>query len=430
MELSREQQLIFDKYVCGENIFMTGPGGSGKSALIRIIYEHALNEVKKSDAIRSEVKTKVRVCAMTGCAALLLNCNATTIHSFAGIGIGNKPIDELVQKVKKNKFARTTWRETKLLIVDEVSMMSMDLFDTLNQIGKSLRNCELPFGGIQVIFSGDFYQLPPVAKTVVYCFESADWNTVFPNQIELSRVYRQTDNAYASILNQIRIGRIKRSSHETLMQYVRGPPPDDIVVTKLYPTKSQVDMINSAHMAALETEERVYTQTFKLGKQQKSVEVQYELEHIANNMLCEKVVRVKVGAQVMSVVNIQTDNTLEICNGSQGIVTGFAGDLPRVKFNNGIEMVMSRHVWTSEKILGVGVAQIPLILAWALTIHKSQGATLDYAEIDVGSGIFEVGQTYVALSRVKSLEGLYLSSYDPSKIKISRKVMEYYATMT
>ena len=132
----------------------------------------------------------------------------------------------------------------------------------------------------------------------------------------------------------------------------------------------------------------------------------------------------------MSVVNIQTDNTLEICNGSQGVVTGFVGDLPRVKFNNGIEMVMSRHVWTSEKISGVGVAQIPLILAWALTIHKSQGATLDYAEIDVGSGIFEVGQTYVALSRVKSLEGLYLSSYDPSKIKISRKVMEYYATMT
>ena len=130
----------------------------------------------------------------------------------------------------------------------------------------------------------------------------------------------------------------------------------------------------------------------------------------------------------MSIINISSDIGLGVCNGSQGIVTGFCDitGCPRVKFNSGVEMIMTRNTWLSEKIPGVGVSQIPLILAWALTIHKSQGATLDVAEIDVGSGIFECGQTYVALSRVKNLDGLYLTSFDVTKIRINKKVKEFY----
>jgi ATP-dependent DNA helicase PIF1 len=134
----------------------------------------------------------------------------------------------------------------------------------------------------------------------------------------------------------------------------------------------------------------------------------------------------------MCIVNIQSDRGLEVCNGSQGIITGFCdiSGCPRVKYNNGIEMTMSRHVWASEKIPGIGISQVPLILAWALTIHKSQGATMDAAEIDAGSGIFECGQTYVALSRVKSLNGLYLTSFDVSKIRINKKVKDFYEALT
>ena len=141
--------------------------------------------------------------------------------------------------------------------------------------------------------------------------------------------------------------------------------------------------------------------------------------------------RMKIGAQVMCIINIQSDRGLDVCNGSQGIITGFCDitGCPRVKYNNGIDMVMSRHVWASEKIPGIGIAQVPLILAWALTIHKSQGATMDTAEIDVGSGIFECGQTYVALSRVKSLSGLYLTSFDVSKIRINKKVKGFYEAL-
>jgi hypothetical protein len=141
--------------------------------------------------------------------------------------------------------------------------------------------------------------------------------------------------------------------------------------------------------------------------------------------------KLKIGAQVMCVVNIQSDTGLEVCNGSQGIVTDFCEitGCPRVKFNNGSERIMTRHVWASDKIPGIGVSQVPLILAWALTIHKSQGATLDAAEIDVGSGIFECGQTYVALSRVKSLQGLYLTSFDANRIRINKKVKDYYEAL-
>jgi len=134
----------------------------------------------------------------------------------------------------------------------------------------------------------------------------------------------------------------------------------------------------------------------------------------------------------MCVVNIQSDTGLEVCNGSQGLITDFCEitGCPRLKFNNGSERIMTRNIWASDKIPGIGVSQIPLILAWALTIHKSQGATLDAAEIDVGSGIFECGQTYVALSRVKSLDGLYLTSFDATKIRINKKVKEFYESIS
>jgi ATP-dependent DNA helicase PIF1 len=148
--------------------------------------------------------------------------------------------------------------------------------------------------------------------------------------------------------------------------------------------------------------------------------------------MCEKEMKIKIGAQVMCIINIKSElGDVLICNGSQGIVQGYCEvtGSPKVKFNNGIERIMTRHVWESDKIPGIGVSQIPLILSWALTIHKSQGATLDAAEIDVGSGIFECGQTYVALSRVKSLEGLYLTSFDAKRIRINKKVKEYYDSL-
>jgi len=158
-------------------------------------------------------------------------------------------------------------------------------------------------------------------------------------------------------------------------------------------------------------------------------QIKTELEYLKGNLRCDENIQLKIGSQVMCIVNIELTNGEMLCNGSQGIVMRFSTmdkKQPVIRFNNGYEMTMNYHIWPSETIPGVGVSQLPLILAWALTIHKSQGATLDIAEIDAGAGIFECGQTYVALSRVKSLEGLYLTSFDATRIRINKKVQQFY----
>ena len=439
MELSKEQQLAFDKYVQGQNIFITGPGGSGKSALIRKIKEHCIKEIQ--------------VCALTGCAAVLLNCKAKTLHSWSGIGLGNGTIEQNIKKILGSKYKKQIWKDTDVLIVDEVSMLSLKLFNMLNEIGKAVRKNPRPFGGIQLIFSGDFYQLPPIKNndepdTQRFCFESDNWNSIFtPNcQIQLIKIFRQTDETYSSILNQIRVGKIKKKTNDILLQYVGREADENLVVepTKLFPTKNKVEYINNSKMVSLDSEEKEYTVKqildLEMTSEEKRIRVQYsrediqtELDYLTGNLMCDKNIKLKIGAQVMCIINIPlTTNDEMICNGSQGIVTKFCltTSLPIVKYNNGVEMIMGRHIWPSENIPGVGVSQVPLILAWALTIHKSQGATLDTAEIDVGSGIFECGQTYVALSRVKSLDGLYLTSFDVKRIKINTKVKEYYDSLS
>jgi ATP-dependent DNA helicase PIF1 len=443
MELSYEQQLAFQKYAEGRNVFITGPGGTGKSELIRRIYQHASSRFKD-----------IHVCALTGCAAILLSCKAKTLHSWSGIGLGNLPIESLIKKIKGSNFLRALWKDTDILVVDEVSMLSLHLFNLLNQIGKVVRGNSKPFGGIQLIFSGDFYQLPPVGnrdepETMQFCFESTDWNSTFSRecQIQLIKIFRQKDDVYSTILNQIRVGKIKRKSNDLLLRYVGREYDKNLVAepTKLFPTKIKVETINNTKMAELSSKETSYEVKYhtdlKMTTIEKSIRrefnelsIKMELDFLASNLICEKDIKIKVGCQVMCVVNVKSDidDSLEICNGSQGVVTGFcsATGFPFVKFNNGIEKVMPRHTWLSDKIPGVGVSQVPLILAWALTIHKSQGATLDTAEIDVGSGIFECGQTYVALSRVKSLDGLYLTSFDAKRIRISKKVQEFYEKLT
>ena len=433
---SNEQQIAFNKYIERKNIFITGPGGSGKSKLIKDIKKDALKKNKN-----------VQVCALTGCAAVLLECQAKTIHSWAGIGIASGSIESILKKILKCPYKCINWKDVDILIIDEVSMMSTKIFELLDLIGKKIRNNNNPFGGIQIIFSGDFYQLPPVGnkeeiETIQFCFESSLWEKTFTKEcnIQLTQIFRQKDPIYANILNQIRVGCIKRSSCVLLEKYVNRPISADILVapTKLFPVRNKVDMINQVEMNKLESTEIEYKiknhYNLQMTEKEKKLRLKFskeqiiaDLHYLQNNLLCEETIKLKIGCQVMCIVNIELPNGSMICNGSQGYISNInKNNIPTVQYNNGVELLMNYHVWPSENIPGIGISQLPLILAWALTIHKSQGATMDCAEIDVGSSIFECGQTYVALSRIKSLEGLYLKSFEPNKIRINKKVRDFY----
>lgn len=458
--MSPEQQQAFDKYKSGQNVFITGPGGTGKSAIIREIYKYA-----------NQQGHNIQVCALTGCAAVMLECKAKTIHSWAGIGIANGDIDSIVDRVDKNFLKKKDWRQTRTLIVDEVSMMSKRLFDILDLVGKTARRCpSRPFGGIQLIFCGDFYQLPPVGVNTEdpdnsrFCFESESWFATFPkeNHIQLKQIFRQNDPVYCQILNQVREGRITRRTDEILRSRVGVVLPDvsedgtpQTKPTILYATRSRVDEINRLEMeklTILDPDIPTYKYELKnitdlplsdkerqLRAAQSQERISTELFSLKNSILCDDMIHLRVGAQVMCVVNMEeslTTTATPICNGSQGVIVrmsettiGSGPPLPVVRFNNGLEMTVNYHTWISENIPGIGVSQIPLILSWAITIHKSQGATLERCIIDIGSGVFEAGQSYVALSRIKSLEGMSIMSYDVTKIMVNKRVKAFYGEL-
>jgi ATP-dependent DNA helicase PIF1 len=263
------------------------------------------------------------------------------------------------------------------------------------------------------------------------------------------KIFRQKEELFSTILGQLRQGKIKRRTHDLLMEYVCREPDPNLIVepTKLYPTRRQVDHINLTKMADLEGEAITFVQTqhtdLEMTRKQMQIrqqftvqDIQLELEYLVNNLICEKKIILKKGCQVMCIVNItdgiENNTELLLCNGSQGIIEDFCPmtKCPIVKFNNGVTRVMKPNVWTSDRIPGIGISQIPLIMAWAVTIHKSQGSTMDTAEIDAGSGIFECGQTYVAISRVKSLDGLYLASFDAKRVLVHTKAKEFYEALT
>ena len=442
--LTLHQQLIFDKYINKENIFITGPGGTGKTHLIKAIVDHAKTNDKR-----------FRVCALTGCAAILLMCRASTLHAFACIGLANGLIEEIVEKVLKNRHKRPNWNKIDLLIVDEVSMLSLKIFKILDLIARKIKKKpDIPFGGIQLIFSGDFYQLPPVGdendpESTQFCFETPLWNETFPqttNQIPLTTIHRQKDPKYIKILNNIRVGKITKSTINTLTECTKKTyiAEEEKVVcpTILVPRRRDADKINYNELNKLDkTTEKLFNTSpvleheIQLTAQQMQNltlftdgEKEYEINYLVDNIMAEKQLRLRLGAVVMCVANLNLEGPNPIVNGSQGIVIDYVNEYPKVKFNNGTIQVITPHTWASERVPGIAIQQIPLIYAWAVTIHKAQGLSLDTALIDIGNQIFECGQTYVALSRVKSLEGLYLKGFDYKKIKINRKVHEFYSS--
>lgn len=464
ISLSKEQERVQDLVVNkGQSVFFTGPAGTGKSVLMRSI----VAELRKKFAKDPE---RLAVTASTGLAAC--NIGGQTLHSFSGIGLGKEEVPVLVKKIRRNPKAKNRWLRTKVLILDEVSMVDGDLFDKLSAIGRQLRNNGRPWGGIQLVITGDFFQLPPVPDTgggkreSKFAFDAATWNTSIDHTIGLTQVFRQKDPVFAGMLNEMRLGVITDETvraFKALSRPIMSNDDLDLETTELFPTRQEVEGSNQTRLRNLPGKAKRYD-AHETGDPQLR-------EKLLANVMAPKSIELKVGAQVMLVKNM--DETL--VNGSLGRVRGFMTEsmfelkndtafgtddegAPDAKVQNRIKaftreleesrtgateypvVEFSASDGTHRTILCIGEEykvenaagevqacrrQIPLILAWALSIHKAQGQTLERVKVDLGK-VFEKGQAYVALSRATTQQGLQVLRFEKHKVMAHPRVVNFY----
>ncbi|WVF68806.1 hypothetical protein IAT40_003579 [Kwoniella sp. CBS 6097] len=479
--LSSQQEEIIKRILDGENYFFTGSAGTGKSVLLRAIIkafqerdreqrmsgmDHGWVDVLdwKNGAGKRKGENKVKkwklgVTASTGMAGV--NIGGTTVHSWAGIGLGDLPTQKLYENILRNHITAKRWRTTGALIIDEISMIDATLFDKLESIARKIRRDPRPFGGLQLILSGDFFQLPPVAKgasTFRFAFEADSWSSVFPrsNMSSLTRVFRQKDDSFVKILEAMRRGTIADEHVQVLRGLSRKVDyPKGIEPVGLYPLKTEVAAINEARLAALKTPLQEFTAYDIAGLNSSGLMLDQQQATLSlnRNTLWPETLSLKVGALVMLV----TDGVL--VNGSTGIVVDFLtiseaatqgisppagsfGAAPNpmtawpvvefvpAKYASGKQAkkvvipVMTVDVMNAQGKAEATRLQIPLILAWALTIHKSQGQTIERVKIDLDK-IFVEGQTYVAISRAVSLESLEIQNFRREKVMAHPRVIEW-----
>jgi ATP-dependent DNA helicase PIF1 len=422
MELNRKQKKAFDYVINGSNVFITGPGGTGKTKLILYIVYYLRTEF-------NYFKDEIAITSTTGSSALLIG--GTTIHSFAGIGLGNEPVEKLILKIKKNFFASKRWKSTKYLIIDEISMLNPEIFDKLNLIGQAVRECKKSFGGIKLIFSGDFCQLP-VVKSSKFCFESKYWNQCIHETIILDEIIRQSDYEFQELLNEIRMGKCSNNTEELLLSRMNiDLEVDGIKPTKVYSKNVDVNRVNLRKiMEIIEdgNKSKTYLSSIKYDNIPDK-ELQYLKNKINKDCPAKDKLLLAVNAQVMLIKNI--DIAKGLVNGSRGIVTDISDTEITVKFLNLKEEKIYLASWTvKEGKYKITKTQFPLKLAYAITIHKSQGSTIDFVETDISNNsIFEYGQTYTVLSRCKSLEGLKINAFSKEAIRTHPKVLEFYKNL-
>lgn len=412
------QKQALEKMFSGKNICLTGSAGTGKTYLLQILKQWAEQNNKK-----------VAITALTGTAAFLLG--GKTIHSWSGIGLGTSCVESIVEKCTMRKHLRTKWRNTDILVIDEISMMSPELFSYLDMVAQGVRRNDLPFGGLQLIVVGDFCQLPPVVnfqdgneKRPIFCFESISWDSCIDEVVVLREIVRQTDPEFQECLNHVRMGNVSPKVQALLESRIGVDiSKDGILPTRIYPNKKNVDWINRNCLQKL-AKSKTGTKCYRFDAKLEHIP-ESNKEQVFKTLPCVDSLKMCVGAQVMLIINLNQDEGL--VNGSRGVVQAIKGTTVTVKFYNGTTTEITPHEWAIDGAKKKAkVIQLPLVLAWAITIHKSQGASLDLAEIDVGECVFECGQTYVALSRVRSLQGLRIVSLDTKRILIHPLVKEFY----
>lgn len=420
-KLSPEQARALRAALSGKNICITGPAGTGKSHIVKIIKEHF-----------EEKKMNVALTSSSGKSAV--NIGGKTIHSWSGIHLCQSK-ETAIRNVLKYKNPQYNINSTHVLVIDEISMVSGLLLDILDYVFRIVRNCNSAFGGIQVIMVGDFYQLAPV-KAAKYAFESDYWDQYVQEVIELKQVFRQQNAQFVKVLNKIRKGEVDDEVIDTFEPCIGREYEGLIKPTQLYPVNEMVDMMNEDELFKLQSEDNPiesFDATDDVPKQAKSrytpsAKAKEEaLARLDKECRAPKELLLCKNAQVMLLKNLNVQAGL--ANGSRGVIIGYNNHgWPKVKFLNGQEVDIAPEKWRvrySKDVVAERI-QFPLTLAWAMSIHKSQGITVDLARVDLGDRIFGDGMIYVALSRCRSLEGLQIDSINWNLVNVSRRVKRFY----
>ena len=490
IKLTKEQETVIDLVVNKKmNIFYTGSAGTGKSVILHRI-------VSKLGGIYG--RETIAVCASTGLAASTIG--GVTLHKWAGVGLGRGSANTLANRVSKRRDLQNVYRNTKILIIDEVSMIDGEFLNKIEYIARYVRKSDRPFGGIQVVLTGDFFQLPPVQKKddqqlSIFCFESEMWKRCIDKTILLTKVFRQQDDELVKILNCIRFGEIKQDMAKTLSALSRNIAYDDgIFPTELYATRREVELSNARQLNSLPGTERRYEAEDVATPEQRNL--------LDSSVMAERTLVLKENAQVMMLKN---KPEVDLVNGSLGKVLFFTTTKIMLKMNqlfkkldddaiidmrlvsdvicnplkrNSDEFIrelkarpLSRsanlhelvNLATNERDMhsiypyvrwslgknkyyhelvipdkfpvdlpgdktGLERTQLPIMLCWALSIHKAQGQTIQRLRVDL-KNIFEAGQVYVALSRAVSMDNLQVLNFKPSRIRSNDKVKGFYTTL-
>lgn len=406
-DLSPEQQHALALLHSGENIFLTGGAGSGKSYVIREFF-------------RKEDPQKVPILASTGAAAVLLG--GRTFHSFFGLGLMEGGPEATLEKTAKDARLRKRLRQVEGVVIDEVSMIPGQAWNTANLIAQRARESQLPWGGLRIIAVGDFLQLPPIGKERQrdWCFLTPAWKeTAFQNCV-LNGNQRVSEPGFLEVLNQIRFGTVSNQVKNFLDSYVREHD-EEASGTRLFPRRDQVEYFNNKKLNELTTPE------FKLEAiyfgESKYVEILKKSAPVREQLI------LRPGCEVLFV---QNDPQKRWVNGTRGYVTEIKDEKVLVHKDKGRTVTVDRSLFAHQDADGnilASVLQFPLVLGYATTIHKSQGATLDEIWCDLGS-LWEPGQAYVALSRLRSARGLNLLRWNSSSIRLDPQVVQFYKNLS
>ena len=402
--LMRQRQAL-QVMLSGNNTFLTGAPGAGKTYVLNDFINRSLRLGKR-----------IAVTASTGIAAS--HIGGTTIHSWSGLGILDFLSEEDKKRLGNSEKLIKRYNGVDILVIDEVSMLHGARLDMISTVAKMLRKSDKPFGGMQVILVGDLFQLPPVSRGVQkfdFIHNAEAWQELDLKICYITEQHRQTaDDQLLKFLELMRSSELNEINGEIVTSRVGLKPKDGQVITRLYSHNIDVESINKQHLDAIPTAPK----TFQMQTKGSSAKV----EQLTKGLLANEVLELKIGAEVMFVANNFAEGYV---NGSRGQIIDFDNSQPVVELNNGRIVVVEPHNWSlnEDGKIRAEVWQLPLRLAWAITIHKSQGMSLDAAEIDL-SRAFTPGMGYVALSRVRSLGGLYLKGLNNMAMTMNPDISE------